>query len=386
MEDEVILMAVGDVMLGRNVGNIMQEKGWNCLFEHVTPIFKSSDLIFGNLETPVSNHEIVNKTKVKGYPTLKASPESVQSLVEAGFNVLSLANNHTMDFGEKALFDTIEILGKNGINYIGAAKNESEARKSFIANCNDVRIAFLAYSCSYPASKNRPGCAPIRLSVIKNDVSKARKIADMVVVSLHHGLEYSDYPVPEHITLAHKIIDSGANLILGHHPHVLQGIEYYNSGVIAYSLGNFVHDMTNQEKRKEFFDKSALSKLGGIKFNLDDKRPVESIIFKCILTKTEIKSIDPIPILINQDCQPTILEGEEGQLLLNRLNLISSKIKDKDMPIWKILTKVNAKENVISLFKRDPLYVIKKIHKIRYKHISLFLNYLLSNKKRSTRE
>ncbi len=380
MENEVILMAVGDVMLGGQVGNIMQKMGWDRLFEQVAPILRSANLVFGNLPTPLSTHDQTNDAKTDGYPVLKASPEAIKSLVYGGFNILSLANNHIMDFGEKALFDTIKILNENNINYVGVGKNYDEARKPFIANCKGMKIAFLAYSCSYPATKTHPGCAPIRLSVIKDDVRKVKKNVDIVVVSLHHGLEYSDYPVPEHIKLAHKIIDCGTDLILAHHPHVLQGIESYNGGIIAYSLGNFVHDMTTSEERKKLFDNSALSKLGGVKFDPDDRRPVESIIFKCSLTKNGVKSIEPIPILINQNCQPTILKGEEGQSLLNRLDLISSKIKDKNMAIWHILTKVNAKENVESLFKRDPLYIIKKFHRIRYRHISLFFNYLFGRR------
>jgi len=373
---QVTLMAVGDVMLGGNVGRIMVKEGWEHPFKYVAETLREADIVFGNLPTPLSLHSQPNPSKPKGYPVLKADPEAVQGLVYAGFNVLSLANNHILDFGDKALFDTMEILKKAGINYVGAGRNEAEARSPLIIPFGDFRVAFLAYSCSYPAAKNRPGCAPIKLPIIRKDVEKTKKLANIVIVSLHHGLEYSDYPVPAHISLAHKIIDSGADLILGHHPHVLQGIERYNSGVIVYSLGNFVHDLTDPEAKREALENCALAKIGGIKFDPDDRRPNESIIFKCTLSKTGVSDISLIPIYINDLYQPTILEGREKEGVLHRIEELSLKLQDKDMPIWKILTKVDAEDNVKGLFLRDPWYIFKKFYRIRPEHIKLFMSYL----------
>lgn len=379
----VTLVAVGDVMLGQGVGEIMFEKGWEHPFRYVKSTLKEADIVFGNLPTPLTEHDIPNPSKPEGYPLLKADLSVVYGLKYARFNVLSLANNHIMDFGDKGLFDTTEMLDKAGINYTGVGSSETEARKPLIVNKNGVRVAILAYSCSYPATRNSPGCAPIRLPIIKEDVRGARTLADVVVVSLHHGIEYSDYPVPDHISLAHDIIDSGADLILGHHPHVLQGIECYNGGTIVYSLGNFIHDMIDKANKKEAFDNCALSKIGGVTFDPDDMRPSESIIFKCVFAREGIIDSDAIPVRMSESYQPVILFGEERKKLLSRLECLSSGIHNKEMPIWKILTNVNAKENVTSLFKRDPYYVLKNFYRIRGSHLKLFAGYALGGMKRS---
>ena len=373
----VTLMAVGDVMLGGKVGMTMLNDGWEHPFRHVASTFREADIVFGNLPTPLSYRNERNPGKPESH-LLKANPRAIQGLKYAGFNILSLANNHILDFGAEALFKTKKLLADDGIDYVGVGRNESEARKPIVVHHNGVDVAFLAYSCSYPATRNSPGCAPIRLSIIEEGVIKARALADVVVVSLHQGLEYSDYPVPAHISLTHKIIESGADLILGHHPHVLQGIEHYGRGIIVHSLGNFVHDTIHGKMKEEAIQNCALSKMGNIAFAPDDRRPSESIIFKCILGKNGVTNIDTIPIHINRNYQPEVLNGEAGELLLNRLELLSSKLHDRDMPIWDILTEVNAEENVTSLFKRDPLYILKKFHRIRGRHLKLFTGYLSS--------
>jgi hypothetical protein len=361
------------------VGDIMLEKGYEHPFKHVASTLRKADIVFGNLPTPLSEHDIPNPSKPEGYPVLKADPKAVYGLQYAGFNVLSLANNHIMDFGDKSLFDTMKILDKTGISYAGVGSNEAEARKPLIINQRDVRVALLAYSCSYPATRKNPGCAPIRQSIIKEDVRGAKSLADIVIVSLHHGIEYSDYPIPDHISLAHEIIDSGADLILGHHPHVLQGIEHYNGGTIVYSLGNFIHDMFDKAKKKEAFDNCALSKLGGMTFDPDDMRPSESIIFRCAFTKEGIIDTDAIPIRMNKGYQPVLLIEEDRKRLLERLECLSSDIHNKDMPLWQILTNVNSEENVKSLFKRDPYYIFKNFYKIRSSHLKLVANYVFGN-------
>lgn len=373
---EITLIAVGDVMLGGNVGKVMLKEGWNYPFEHVASVFKEADIIFGNLAAPLTNRQETNPNKPKGYPVQKTDPRAIQGLKYAGFNVLSLANNHILDYGNDGLFDTIRLLGEASINYLGAGRNQAEARKPLVLDYNNLKVAFLAYCSSYPAAKTNPGNAPIRLPLIKRDLKAAREIADIAIVYLHHGLICSDYPVPSHISLCHEIIDSGANLILGDHPHVLQGIENYNEGVIVYSLGNFVIDLIDEGLRRELFESCSLSDIDEFDFNPDDERTRECMIFKCALSKEGVTEIDIIPVRINDNYQPAILQGIEKESLLARIDKLSSQIKDKSLPIWDVLEKVHAKENVTSFFKGNPWYLLKKLYKIRLGHLRLFISYL----------
>ena len=219
----------------------------------------------------------------------------------------------------------------------------------------------------------------IREKDIKADVHKAKALADTVVVSLHHGIEYSDYPLPAHISLAHKIVDWGAHLILGHHPHVLQGIEHYKDGVIAYSLGNFVIDLSDPEVREKAMSNCLLAKTGKITFDPErDTRPMESIILQCRLDKGGVSDVRLIPIYINQDFQPVVLNDRKGQDILNRVKILSLNLKNENLPIWRILSDAYSREYICAAINKGLLWNLKKIYRIRKAHLSLIRNYLFS--------
>jgi len=248
----VNLMAVGDIMLGRTVGEQAQAQGSEIVFAGVQSVFDSADVLVGNLECALtSGGEQQHKTF-----TFAAPPEAARALALAGFDVLSLANNHAMDFGSQGLFDTFDNLGQNGIASVGAGANAAEAHAPVILERNGLRLAFLAYTDvpkensgfdthSWIATDSQPGIAWADTAQITADVSAAKAQADVVIVQLHAGHEVNAYIHP--ITSgqqaeAHAAIDAGAALVIGSHPHILQRLELYHGGLIAYSLGNFVFD------------------------------------------------------------------------------------------------------------------------------------------------
>ncbi|MCK5020654.1 MAG: CapA family protein [Candidatus Peribacteraceae bacterium] len=253
---KVILSAVGDVFVGGLLSEDVNKYKNTFLSEDILNILKTSQIRFCNLESPLCKVEQApNHRKT----LLHAKEESIEFIKKAGFNVVSLANNHMMDFGGKSLEKTIKILDDNKIKHVGAGKTLSEARKPAVIISDDMKIAFLAYSWAIPqvkegaiaATTRSPGVAPYNLEIIKEDVIKAKKIVDFVIVSIHWQEEFSHYPPPETIADAHKITESGADIILGHHPHVLQGYEEYNNNLIFYSLSNFIFSpwyATNQGK------------------------------------------------------------------------------------------------------------------------------------------
>ncbi len=248
--EDITLVAVGDIMLGRYIAKDLARKGYSFPYQKVQGILSSADVTFGNLECSISKR---GKTTGKGY-FFRASPEAAPGLARAGFDILSLANNHSMDYGALALQDTIEILNKNHILPIGAGKNLTEARKPIIIEVKKRKIAFLAYSFVYPetywAGKDRAGTSPGKIEFICQDIKRAQRLSDLVIVSFHWGKEYSEVPSDYQIRIAHQAIDAGADLIIGHHPHVLQGIEFYKEKPILYSLGNFIFDQAFGNTRK----------------------------------------------------------------------------------------------------------------------------------------
>jgi poly-gamma-glutamate synthesis protein (capsule biosynthesis protein) len=238
---ELRIAAVGDIMLGGTAAPEMQKFGYDYPFEQTKNILKQAQIVFGNLEGPLTDAGIAEAAKQYVF---RSSPDKVApALARAGLNVVSLANNHTLDYGHAGLEDTRAALKKAGIRHVGAGRNAAEARQPVYMMADGVTVAFLAYSLTFPeefwAGPDKPGTAFGHEKHVRADVATARQTADIVVVSFHWGqegkIELRDYQTQ----LAHAAIDAGASAVLGHHPHILQGVEQYKHGVILYSLGNF---------------------------------------------------------------------------------------------------------------------------------------------------
>jgi poly-gamma-glutamate synthesis protein (capsule biosynthesis protein) len=196
------------------------------------------DLMMVNLENAVTRSvDSVEKEFV-----FKMKHEFLPFFSKARISVVNCANNHTADFRTKGILETIQRLDSAGIKHVGIGRNLSEACRPVILTVNGIRIGFLGYGDigSYIASKKRAGRAPLRKALILDNVKKLRSLVDFIIVNLHWGEELAKEPDSSQIVLAHQIVDGGADLIVGHHAHVLQGIERYHKKIIAYSLGNYI--------------------------------------------------------------------------------------------------------------------------------------------------
>lgn len=237
----VTILFAGDTMMGSSAAGKLKNQGPDSFFLGTRTFIESADLATANLEAPLGTEgeKIVEKTY-----TFLVDPSAAKGLKNAGFDVMTLANNHILDFGPKALFSTFDILEKEGLAYSGAGKNEAEARKPAVVKAAGRKTAILAYSLTYPlefwAKKDSPGCAQADGYMIKEDVQKAREDgADLVFVVVHWGREKQTQLRPYQKPLAHAAIDAGADGVVGHHPHIWQGLEVYKGKPIAYSIGNF---------------------------------------------------------------------------------------------------------------------------------------------------
>jgi hypothetical protein len=239
MRKDMTIAAVGDLafMGGR------ADKPSTSVFEQIKHTWAKADIVVGNLEGPL----LKNGTSVDGKCSLRGHPAWAEILKKSGFGVVSLANNHLMDYGAEGLFSTITALEKQGIHHVGAGKNIQDANAPLFLKINDRRIAVLARttvevsSPSY-ADNNTPGVALFNEDEALGAIRKCAQKVDLVVMLIHWGLEEYHYPSPQQRRLAEKMIQAGAKVIIGHHPHVLQGVEKINGGLVAYSLGNFFFD------------------------------------------------------------------------------------------------------------------------------------------------
>jgi poly-gamma-glutamate capsule biosynthesis protein CapA/YwtB (metallophosphatase superfamily) len=307
---EISVIAVGDILFDRQVGSLIDNKGPDEPLRYVAPILSSSDITIANLECPLSTKG--TKLAEKDV-TFRGRTSAATGIKNAGIDVVSMANNHALDCGPEALEDTIALLDQKGIGHSGAGMNLNEAVKAAYFKAGDKKdkkVAFLAFSYLIPAGfypgENRAGVAPARpdTELVTNAIKEARKRADFVFCSFHWGIEYQDYPVQYQIDLGRLCIDTGADLVLGGHPHVIQGIELYKGKLIAYSLGDFVFDHYS-------------------------RKTGEAFILKCDVSQEKTLSATMIPVYLASFGQPKVVNGADANSILNRLSQISKKFETK---------------------------------------------------------
>ncbi len=239
MPDAVRIVAVGDLLLCGRYDEILRAGRADGVFAAFRQLVSPSDLVVGNMECPLASRGAARDDKL----CLRGDPGYADVLAAAGFGVLSLANNHLFDYGLDGFVDTRAHLSHAGIGTVGAGENLEAATRPLILEQNGFRVAFLAFchASTKPsdlATTDRAGIAPLDHDAVLGAVRRWRGEVDQIVLLLHWGLEYSPLPTPEQVELAHAAVDAGAGLVLGHHSHMLQGIETYRGAVIAYSLGN----------------------------------------------------------------------------------------------------------------------------------------------------
>lgn len=264
---QVTLVAVGDIMMSRSVGSaIRKANDFGYPFAHIKEAFVGSDLAFANLEAPISPGRVINS----GEMTFRMDPGVETALRDVGFTVVSLANNHTPNWGTQGIKDTIKYLTNVGIVAVGAGENDQAAGAAKYAEANGITFAFLAHNDpsvvppSYEAAPDRAGTAFTRIDNMTAAVKEAKQQADIVIVSMHAGSEYVQTLSETQTSFARAAIDAGAEMVIGHHPHVVQRVEEYKGKYILYSLGNFIFDQQWSEQTKEGVMVKAVFKKNGV--------------------------------------------------------------------------------------------------------------------------
>ncbi|MCU0254103.1 MAG: CapA family protein [Acidobacteria bacterium] len=244
MRPELIVTAVGDLALYGKVPATVTRLGVAAFCDEAAAVLAPGALRFGNLEVPLVESARIDEVYLCGPLELADLPRAL------GLNVLSLANNHIMDAGPEGLETTLRAVRERGIATAGAGRHLAEARQPALVEAGGARIGVLAYAEGHKrlyhhvATADTPGVAPIDEALVCEDLAALRRRVDVVVLSLHWGVNYMRFAMPEQRQLAKAFAAAGADLILGHHPHVLQGIERIGETLVAYSLGDFVSDPT----------------------------------------------------------------------------------------------------------------------------------------------
>jgi hypothetical protein len=252
----VTLAAVGDVTFGEQVGPAVDAYGGAYPWTGVARTLRTADVTVGNLETSISTRGVA---RVKQY-TFRGPPQALPAMARvAGFDVLTLANNHSADYGPDALLDTIRYVRAAGIQPIGAGANEQLARRPAIVDAGGLRVAFLGYSdvnpLGFPATQWTPGTARADPAAIAADVRAARRRADVVVCFFHWGVELRPDPDSRQEQLADACLNAGAQVVLGAHPHVFGAVTRPGARtLVAWTLGNFVFPSSGTPARTAILD------------------------------------------------------------------------------------------------------------------------------------
>ncbi len=296
--DGMTFAACGDILPDRGIRRAMEIHGPSYPFSEITPLLRSFEIVFGNLEAPLSNRG----TEADRPVLFRGDPLFAGELALAGFTFLSLANNHALDYGSLALADTISVLRLYQMVPLGAGYTREEATLPYIMEKNGVRLAFFA---SFPAGQDSSPATGTTIntlspSTLAEQIQEVKKDVDIVVVSLHWGIEYSPRPSSKQKYGARTLIEAGADLILGHHPHCMQGIERYRGGYIVYSLGNCIFDGRRREEKEAF-------------------------LFTCTIASSGIRNPYVIPLVIH-DGQARIARGEDYTRIADTLISLSGEL------------------------------------------------------------
>lgn len=331
-KEAITVLGTGDLLIDR------EEPA--TIFQHVSDVLKSADIAFTNSEQTFAEGGYL----IRGHGTNSES-RNLPAVISAGFDVISLANNHTLDWGIEALLATLDKLKKAGLPYVGAGKDIKEARRPVILERKGNRVGFLAFSSVHPkgyeAGQEKPGLNPIRiwtiyeqtdyqpgtpprivtipykedLATMVDSIRKLKREADVVIVSMHWGQHIIPRVIPEYcIDVGHAAVDAGADLILGTHTHIGKGIEMYRGKAIFYSTGNFAAEIGPSQTSiagGEFPQKLA-GEYGAV---IDPECPTfclphesrRTMIVKASIEEGEIKRVSYIPCFVNKNAEPEIV-------------------------------------------------------------------------------
>jgi poly-gamma-glutamate capsule biosynthesis protein CapA/YwtB (metallophosphatase superfamily) len=327
-KNSVTLLAVGDILLNRD--------NPESLLAEVAPALKQGDVVFAQVECSYS--ERGQRADNRGWGGFRAHPRNVPAIAHAGIKVVSIAGNHTMDYGPDAFSDTLDHFRQNEIKTIGGGRNIKEARTPALFEIDGTRVAFLGYNSiiksDWIAREDHPGMAPLRvktfyeqldwqpgtpakvwtlpvlddLLAVEKDIAGARRIADIVVVSVHWGVHHKSEAAMYQINAGHRMIDAGADLILGHHTHRLNPIAKYKGKFIFFGLGNFAFQSGKDPNdpylqiTKQLYDTSPL---GESAHKTNESR--NSIMVKCEIADQQLQRVSFRPATANDKAEPRLV-------------------------------------------------------------------------------
>ena len=357
----VRLCAVGDIGLSGRAAITAEREGADTLFVEVAPLLQDADMVFGNLESPLAG--AIAPGKMFAAPVAGAT-----ALRKAGFRLLHLANNHVGEYGQIGLTATLKAVREAGMIPLGAGDDMAAARQLIHTEVNGLRLGWLGCGRTL-LPQNGAGSRywEFEAQELLDAVTQARPNVEVLIVSIHIGLMYLDYPSPAHKVMAENLMAAGADLILMHHAHVLQGAQVTSPGrVCCYNLGNFLYDWEE----------------GNVQTPVMLREQNEGAVFLFHLDRQGIAVAMAFPTWIDEGCRVRWAAGERGHQILQRLTRISRDL-EKDFTL--AFEHQRASRNTAAILKvlafhvwrGNWRYIIDSLRRARPEHFKMLARWLI---------
>lgn len=355
---QLTIALCGDIMLGAEVGQLMGSATVADWLVGVSPAWQNADLLIANLESPCVAEA---KPVTDGPPELifHAPAGRLRELSTAGFSAVTLANNHVLDCGPQGLLETIRGLEQAGIYHAGAGMNLDEAVRPAFVPVRNLTVGLVAFCYGPPAGRATPGAAPCDVDSMRKALAAARAGADFVIAVLHDGLEYSDVPPRQTRSRLHFLAENGADIVVGHHPHVLQGLEWWGDVPIACSLGDLLFHNSLPHVAERNFSRIAMGRYGAGEVRRDPEKFDRGAVLTIHASENR-KSVWWQPFRQSFDLRPHLSQGDARAEDLRRLEDLSTALVNEQDPrhaLAELVWEAAVRGAFDSLSMRDVLHL-----------------------------
>lgn len=351
-------IAIGDICFAGKVADILTATETDTVFSEVQQDLHQADFVFGNFEGVINKPGKNEINSTRRHTPLGFHIDAADCLSASNVKIVSLANNHVMDYGADGLHSTISYLNKAGIKTVGAGQNIHQARSPVVIEGPGIKIGFLANALTRDnATARKSGVAGLNPRSLEKEIRLLKSDCDLVVVSLHAGVEFKSRPENYMRSISRSLVEHGCDIVLGTHPHSVQGIEEYKNGLIAYSLGNFVFDPQILDHAIEY-DNPLIRNTYMLKMSVNNQGITDYSIIPIVIDDRGIprKPVSTTALQIQQEFQS------------NSLALSESHPKAETEESF-------FKTSLRSLLKQSPVKSIKQL----YRNRSFITFYMKSN-------
>lgn len=353
----------GDISFGAGLQSVTEHDGAGFFFENITNLLRDLDVNVVNFDCAITDSDATNPFAAGSW--MKTGFDSAEAMRKAGIHVACLANNHIWDYRVEGIRDTLAAFREAGIVTVGVGTDLQTALQPVVVEKPDVKVGIIACTnlVGNTAYSDEFVVAPLRRKLIKRAIGQHRSSVDHTLITVHWGSEFVNYPAADQVRLAREFIDQGATAVIGHHPHVVQGVEAYKGGMIAYSLGDLIIDQSNKPEGP------------GSNYSMG---------LSLVLDKNRVVEWEVVPLMIDSTFRPFAPDDDNKREILSYINEFSRCLENPDQLVQAAFRQTSDKlmgsqwRSFKKAYNRAGISgILRKLQRVRWRHFKL-LHYLIS--------